>query len=91
MLSHKKEERVGLGCGLSIVDISIVVTLPEVIALATSPFQGRLGRLSFRMFPQFDGVATHRGATSQPFQATFIPQDRAKGKLRREPATRWFD
>ena len=38
--------------------ISTVVTLPEVITLATVTFRLLLGRWSFRAFPQFDSVAT---------------------------------
>jgi hypothetical protein len=43
-----------------------VVTIPEVITLATPPFQKTLGTRSFRVFPQFDSVACtlNKGQTS---------------------------
>ncbi len=40
--------------------IPIVVTIPEVVTLAMGTFQRPLGRLDFRVFPQFDDVATLR-------------------------------
>ena len=37
--------------------ISSVVTVPEVVTLATPAFQPTLGSLSLRVFPHFDSVA----------------------------------
>ena len=41
--------------------ILCVVTIPEVITLATKLFPTLLGSRAFRTFPQFDGVAPREG------------------------------
>jgi hypothetical protein len=66
--------------------IPVIFTVPEAINLATPPFRAPLGRLSFRVSPQFDGVARDI-RTSWRFRAAFFSQ-LSKEKLRRKPANR---
>ena len=54
----------GLGCGSSISPKGVmlhVLTVPEVITLATDAFPRLLGSGAFRTSPQFDGVAPREG------------------------------
>ncbi|GKV53459.1 hypothetical protein SLEP1_g59981 [Rubroshorea leprosula] len=75
------EEPLGLGCGLAIVTSRRFLPYPRQLTRPQGPFRALLGTTSFRLSPQFDGVACLRKRRQTCSLFTRIPRMRLQGGI----------